>query len=103
MAAVVMYWIFAAYPLLGIQQVSTAYFQAIGKAKMALWLTLTKQFILVPAMFVLPLWFQLDGFWYTFPISEVGTTAVALYFFRRELNASINTEAEQAVATSVTT
>lgn len=86
LSMVVMFWIFSAYPLLGIQQISTSYFQAIGKAKPALWLTLTKQIILVPAMFVMPMWFALDGFWYTFPISEVSTTGIAYYFFQRELN-----------------
>ncbi|UTW65433.1 MATE family efflux transporter [bacterium SCSIO 12643] len=85
MASVVMYWVFSAYPLLGIQQVSTAYFQAIGKARPALWLTLVKQIILIPTLFILPLFFQLDGIWYGFPISEVSTTLIAYSSFRREL------------------
>ncbi len=85
LSVIVMFWVFCAYPLLGIQQISTSYFQAIGKAKPALWLTLTKQIILIPTMFVLPFWFALDGMWYSFPVSEVSTTGIAYYFFQREL------------------
>jgi putative MATE family efflux protein len=85
LSTIVMYWVFSAYPLLGIQQVSTAYFQAIGKAKPAIWLTLIKQIILIPTLFILPLFYQLDGIWYGFPISEVSTTIIAYYFFRKEL------------------
>lgn len=88
LASVVIFWVFSAYPLLGIQQVSTSYFQAIGKAKPALWLTLSKQMVLIPSMFLFPIWFALDGLWYTFPVSEVTTTALAYFYFRKELQSN---------------
>ncbi len=86
LASVAIIWFFSAYPLMGIQSVSTSYFQAIGKAKPALLLTLVKQSILVPSMFILPLWYGLDGIWYTLPITEVSTTIIAFYFFRKEIS-----------------
>ena len=88
LASTAIIWFFSAYPLMGIQSVSTSYFQAIGKAKPALLLTLFKQSILVPSMFILPLWFGLDGIWYTLPITEVTTTVVAFYFFNKEIKSS---------------
>lgn len=92
LSSVVMIWALSAFPLLGLQQVSTSYFQAIGKAAPALWLTLTKQFILIPALFLLPIWFSLEGIWYTFPVSEVTTTIIAFWYFKRELKIQKQTQ-----------
>jgi putative MATE family efflux protein len=84
LAIVAVTYMFSAYPLLGIQQISIAFFQATGQAKAALWLTLSKQFILIPSMFIFPLWFGLDGLWYTFPFSEVLGTIIAFIMFKIE-------------------
>ncbi len=93
MSKTVLIWIFSAYPLLGIQQICTSYFQAINKAGPALWLTLTKQAIIIPTLLFLPSIYGLEGIWYTFPISEVFTTIIAYVFFKKELNKqqSLNT------------
>ena len=49
-----MRWVFAATPIIGIQLIGAAYFQAIGKAMPALLLTLTRQgFFFVPLLFIL--------------------------------------------------
>lgn len=85
LAKVALFYFVVGFPLLGIQQVSTSYFQAIGKAKPALWLTLAKQFILIPTMFILPLWYGLEGIWYTIPITEVATTILVLFFFVKDV------------------
>ncbi|MBV6652988.1 MAG: hypothetical protein KI786_04485, partial [Mameliella sp.] len=69
------------------QLVSSAYFQAIGKARPALFLTLTKQgFFLIPFVLILPLYFGLDGVWYAFPVSDVLAVAVTYGYLRYELN-----------------
>lgn len=71
-----------ATPILGVQLLGAAYFQAIGKALPALFLTLTRQVIfLIPLVVALPGWFGLDGIWVSFPIAEMAamlTTAVFL-------------------------
>ena len=76
---------FIAVPLITAQLVGSAYFQAVGKATPALFLTLTKQgFFLIPFVLILPRFFGLDGIWYAFPVSDVLAAAVTLYWLRRE-------------------
>ncbi len=70
---------FLAVPLISLQLISSAYFQAIGKAWPALWLTLTKQgFFLIAFVLLLPQFFGLRGVWYALPASDV--LAAALTF-----------------------
>jgi len=58
-------------PLTGFQVVSWAYFQAVGKPKQAMILTVTKQVLFViPLVVVLPQFFGLDGVWIAMPISD---------------------------------
>ena len=88
LSSTALFWVFLAFPLLGIQQVSTSYFQAIGKARPALWLTLVKQFILIPVLFIFPLQFGLDGIWYGVPFTEIITTIIAFIIFKRKINST---------------
>jgi putative MATE family efflux protein len=58
-------------PLVGFQVVNAAYFQAIGKAKNAMILTVTRQVLfLIPAILILPQFFQLDGVWMAGPVAD---------------------------------
>lgn len=78
--------VFLATPLLAVSLLGGAYFQAVGKPKQALFLTLSKQgYFLIPLILILPLWFGLDGIWYSFPIADVGAAVVTYFFFRKEL------------------
>lgn len=80
---------FLATPLIIIQLISSAYFQAIGQAIPALLLTLTKQgFFLIPLILLLPLAFGLDGIWYSFPIADVSAAAVCFWWLRRKVDLS---------------
>ncbi len=70
-----------------------AYFQAIGKAKPALFLTLTKQgFFLIPFVLILPRFLGLDGIWYAFPISDVLAAAVTYAYLRMEMRKTLDKE-----------
>ena len=81
-----MRWVFAATPIIGIQLIGAAYFQAIGKALPALLLTLTRQgFFLIPLIFILPPYFGVFGVWLAFPIGEVIATVITAFFLFREL------------------
>ncbi|MEO1626145.1 MAG: MATE family efflux transporter, partial [Bacteroidota bacterium] len=61
---------FLATPLLSIQLIGSAYYQAIGRALPALLLTLSKQgFFLIPLLFILPRFYDLNGIWMAFPIA----------------------------------
>ena len=82
-----MRWVFAATPIIGIQLIGAAYFQAIGKALPALLLTLTRQgFFLIPLIFILPPYFDVFGVWLAFPIGEAIATVITAFFLFRELN-----------------
>lgn len=77
--------VFIATPLIAIQLIGSAYFQAIGKAVPALLLTLTKQgFFLIPLILILPRFYGIDGVWYSFPIADVGAAAITYYYLRKE-------------------
>lgn len=80
-------WVFAASPIIAIQLIGAAYFQAAGKAIPALLLTLTKQgFFLIPLVLLLPNYFGIFGVWISFPIADLLATAVTGFFLKREMN-----------------
>jgi Na+-driven multidrug efflux pump len=84
-------WVFAASPIIAIQLIGAAYFQAAGKAIPALLLTLTKQgFFLIPLVLILPTYFGIFGVWIAFPISDVLSTIITGYFLRREMTHKLN-------------
>lgn len=86
-----MRWTFAAIPILSLQLIGAAYFQAVGKALPALLLTLTRQAIFfIPLMYILPMYFGEFGIWVAFPISDILSTLVNAFFLRREVRLKLN-------------
>ncbi|WP_405385011.1 MATE family efflux transporter [Maribacter sp. LLG6340-A2] len=82
-----MRWVFAATPIIALQLIGAAYFQAIGKAIPALLLTLCRQgFFFIPLILILPNFLGELGVWISFPIADVLATIVTGYFLRREIN-----------------
>lgn len=78
--------VFAVTPLIAIQLIGSAYFQSIGKARPALFLTLTKQgFFLIPLILILPSYFGLWGIWIAFPIADLLSTAITGFFLHKEV------------------
>ncbi|MBC3845658.1 MATE family efflux transporter [Winogradskyella echinorum] len=85
-----MRWAFAAVPILALQLIGAAYFQAVGKALPALLLTLTRQAIFfIPLMYILPIFYGELGIWIAFPVSDVLSTIVTAYFLRREIKLNL--------------
>lgn len=85
-----MRWVFAATPIIGVQLIGAAYFQAIGKATPALLLTLLRQGIFfIPLIFILPNFYGELGVWMSFPISDVLATVVTVYFLHREVKLNL--------------
>ncbi|GAA4295459.1 MATE family efflux transporter [Aestuariibaculum suncheonense] len=81
-----MRWVFAATPIIALQLIGAAYFQAIGKATPALLLTLSRQgFFFIPLILILPKFYGELGVWMSFPISDVLSTLVTGYFLNREI------------------
>lgn len=79
-------YVFMALPIIGIQLIGAAYFQAIGKAKPALLLTLSRQgFFFIPLLFLLPPYIGVNGVWLSFPIADLLSTLVTIYFLNRSI------------------
>ena len=88
-----MRWVFAATPIIAIQLIGAAYFQAIGKATKALLLTLSRQgFFFIPLILILPIFYGELGVWISFPISDVLSTIVTGYFLNREIIKNLKTQ-----------
>lgn len=86
-------WVFAASPIIAVQLIGAAYFQAAGKAKKALMLTLSKQgFFLIPLVLILPQFFGIFGVWVAFPIADVLSTIVTGIFLKSALAEHVNEE-----------
>ncbi|MDO9547845.1 MAG: MATE family efflux transporter, partial [Candidatus Marinimicrobia bacterium] len=71
----------AALPVFGFQVVGSTLFQAIGKAKEALFLTVSRQIFLITLVLVLPRLYGLTGVWMTFPITDVLFFFVTLWIY----------------------
>lgn len=81
-----MRWVFAATPIIALQLIGAAYFQAIGKAVPALLLTLSRQgFFFIPLILILPRLYGEIGVWISFPIADVLATLVTGYFLQKEV------------------
>ncbi|MGS2725607.1 MATE family efflux transporter [Psychroserpens sp. BH13MA-6] len=86
-----MRWVFAATPIIAIQLIGAAYFQAVGKAVPALLLTLTRQgFFFIPLILILPKYYGELGVWMSFPIADVLSTVVTAYFLNREVKLKLH-------------
>jgi len=86
-----MRWVFAATPIIAIQLIGAAYFQAVGKATPALLLTLSRQgFFFIPLVLILPICLGTTGVWMAFPISDVLSTLLTGWFLNREIKRRLN-------------
>jgi len=73
-------------PFIGVQVVSVGFFQALGKPKCAMFLSLSRQILfLIPLLLVLPRFFGLEGIWYSIPICDFSSFVVATVFVTREV------------------
>ncbi|OCK42114.1 MATE family efflux transporter [Tenacibaculum soleae] len=83
--------VFLATPVITIQLIGSAYFQAAGKALPALILTLLKQgFFLIPLVYFLPKFYGVLGVWVSFPIADVLATFVTYIYLRKEVKFRLN-------------
>ena len=64
---------FVMLPVIGFQIVGANYFQAVGKARQAIFLNLSRQvLLLIPALLILPGFLGLNGVWLAGPVSDLG-------------------------------
>ena len=66
------------FPVVGAQMVIGNFFQSIGHAGKSIFLSLTRQLLfLIPFLFTLPRFFNLDGVWYSLPASDAISSIAA--------------------------
>lgn len=69
-----------AFPIVGMQIVASNFFQAIGKAKIAIFLSLTRQLLfLIPALYLMPLVLGLNGVWLSTVVADFLSAFVSLW------------------------
>ena len=77
----------AVLPVIGYQIIASSYFQAIGKAKLATFLSLLRQLIvLLPLVLILPKFWGIEGVWIANPVSDMVAAVISFIIFRREFN-----------------
>ena len=65
--------------VVGSQATITHFFQSIGKVKVSIFLSLSRQlFLLLPMAYVFPMFWDLDGVWYSMPASDFGSFAMTI-------------------------
>ena len=70
----------AAMPFVGSQMVITNFFQSIGKVKISIFLSLSRQLLyLLPLLYVFPLFLGLNGVWYAMPVSDMLSFVVTVW------------------------
>ena len=66
------------FPIIGFQMVTAIFFQSIGMASQAIFLSLTRQMVvLLPCLLILPRFFGAAGVWYSMPISDLLASLIA--------------------------
>lgn len=67
------------FPLIGSQMVITNFFQCIGKVKISIFLSLSRQLLfLLPLLVLLPNFYGINGVWASMPISDFIAVVVAV-------------------------
>ena len=76
----------AFFPFVGMHMVSASFFQSLGKPVQSLLITSTKQFLfLIPAIYLLPKYFGLNGIWLAMPVADFLSISIAVIFIFYEL------------------
>ena len=74
------------FPVVGFQMVTSSFFQSIGMAKKAIFLSLTRQLLfLIPSLLVFPSIWGTVGVWMSMPVADCIATIVAACMLRWQL------------------
>jgi len=68
------------FPIIGFQMVASTFFQSIGMAGKAIFMSLTRQVLfLLPCLLILPSYFGVKGVWYSMPAADMFSSIIAAY------------------------
>ncbi len=73
-------------PVVGFQIIMINYYQSIGRAGIAAFLSLLRQVIvLIPLLFIIPVYLGLQGVWISAPIADVVSAIIVCFFMIKEI------------------
>jgi putative MATE family efflux protein len=79
------------FPIVGFQMVVSNFFQSVGMARKAIFMSLTRQvFLLLPSLLILPRFFGVMGVWYSMPLSDLLSGLVAAYILGVQYRKSVH-------------
>lgn len=78
------------FPIVGFQMVASTFFQSIGMAGKAIFLSLTRQVLfLLPCLLILPSFFGIKGVWYSMPVADLLASIIAAYLLIAQYRKSV--------------
>ncbi len=87
---------FISFPIIGFQMVTAYFFQSIGLAKKAVFLSLSRQVLfLLPLLFLMPTIWGIHGVWWSLPFSDLIASVVSGFMLAAQHRAFIRMQQEQ--------
>lgn len=78
--------VFAVFPIVGFQMVTGNFFQSVGMAGKAIFLSLSRQLIfLLPSLLILPTFLGVNGVWWSMPISDAMSSIIASFLLVNQI------------------
>ncbi len=78
------------FPIVGFQMVTSNFFQSIGLAGKAIFMSLTRQVLfLLPGLLILPSFFGVKGVWYSMPAADFLSSIIAAYLLVTQYRKSV--------------
>ena len=78
--------VFIFFPIVGFQMVTGNFFQSVGMAGKAIFLSMSRQVLfLIPLLLTLPSFFGADGVWWSMPISDALSSIVATFLLLNQI------------------
>lgn len=78
--------VFMMFPIIGFQMVTSNFFQSVGMAGKAIFLSLTRQLLfLLPCLLILPQFFQTNGIWMSMPVADALSSIVSFFMLYSQI------------------
>lgn len=78
--------VFMMFPIIGFQMVTSNFFQSVGMAGKAIFLSLTRQLLfLLPSLLILPHFFQTNGIWMSMPVADALSSIVSFFMLYSQI------------------
>ena len=90
--------IFLLFPIVGFQMVTSGFFQSIGRAKISVVLSLSRQVLfLIPFLILLPLHWGLNGVWVAEPVADLTASIVTLFILKAQFRKILGSQVPERI------